>query len=90
MYGIARQAYTVFGSGLRHAAYAIFQKHSRQHNNGRNIGLMRAGTRMAGEAIVILHMVQLQPAIVNTLNLSEFLQLKVSRYDCLLFYIQGK
>ena len=80
LYKIAQRCYRVFGSGSRHQPYAIFQKYSKRHNNGKNIGLMRAaGTRMAGAAIVLMRFVRLRPALVSTVTSPEFVKLKVRR-----------
>jgi hypothetical protein len=55
LYQIAKRAYRVFGSGSMHQPFAIFKKDYKSHNEGRNIGLMRAaGTRTAGAAIVLI------------------------------------
>ena len=78
LYRIAQKAYRVFGSGSMHAPYAIFQKHSKLHNGGKNIGLMRAaGTRMAGNAIVMMRFIRLRNALVSTVTSPEFIKLKV-------------
>jgi hypothetical protein len=36
---IVKKTYVLFGSGAMHGPYAIFQKHSRANNGGRNIGM---------------------------------------------------
>lgn len=78
LYQIAKRTYNVFGSGAQHAPYAIFQKYAKKHNNGKNIGLMRAaGTRMAGAAIVLIRFIRLRPALVSTVTSPEFRKLKV-------------
>ena len=75
---IAKRAYRVFGSGSRHLAYAIFQKQSKKHNEGRHIGLIRAAeTRMAGQAIVMQRFLRLRPAIISTITSPEFRSIKV-------------
>jgi hypothetical protein len=82
LYQIAKRAYRVFGSGSMHQPYAIFQKYSKRHNEGRNIGLMRAaGTRMAGAAIVLIRFIRLRDALISTVTSPEFLKLKVSKLD---------
>jgi hypothetical protein len=63
-----------------HLPYWIFQKYSKQHNNGHNIGLIRAaGTWMAGQAITIIRFLQLKNALISTINSPEFIKLKVRR-----------
>lgn len=76
---VARRTYRLFGSGSMHAPYAMFHKYSKQHNEGKSIGLIRAaGTRMAGNIIVLLRLMRLKPALINTITSSEFTKLKVS------------
>ena len=78
LYSIAKRAYNVFGSGAQHAPYAIFHKYSSRHNDGKNIGLMRAaGTRMAGAVIVLIIFIRLRRALVSTVTSPEFQNLKV-------------
>jgi Protein of unknown function (DUF 659) len=86
---ITRRAYRVFGSGAMHAPYWIFQKYSKQHNNGRNIGLIRAaGTRMAGQAIVMIRFLRLKNAIISTINSAEFIKTKVSKLiNCIKLFV---
>jgi len=70
--------YKFFGSGSMHAPYAIFSKYSKQHNQGRKIGLIRAAdTRMGGHVIALIRMLRLQTALKNTVTSREFLHLKV-------------
>ena len=88
LYSIAQRTYRIFGSGSRHGAHAIFQKYAIQHNNRKNIGLMRAaGTRMAGAAIVMLRLLRLRPAVISTVNSAEFCRLKVSCIVLLSYFI---
>ena len=76
---INKKIYSVFGSGAMHGPYAIFQKYSKAHNSGRNIGLIRsAATRMGGAAISLLRLYRLKDALVQTVNSPEYIQLKVS------------
>ncbi len=78
LYHIAKRCYCVFGSGSMHQPYAIFQKYLKRHNNGKNIGLMRAaGTRMAGAAIVLMRFIRLRPALISTVTSPEFIKIKV-------------
>ena len=70
--------YSVFGSGSMHLPYALFQKYSRLHNSGKNIGLMRAAdTRMAGCALCLLRMLRLRPALESTITSNEFTSAKL-------------
>jgi len=77
---ICRLAYKVFGRGSMHSPYAIFDKYTRNHNEGRPIGLIRASdTRMGGHLIAMMWFLRLQPALRNTVTSVEFLDLgKVS------------
>ena len=77
---ICRLAYKVFGRGSMHSPYAIFDKYTRNHNEGRPIGLIRASdTRMGGHLIAMMRFLRLQPALRNTVTSVEFLDLgKVS------------
>ena len=62
-----------------HGPYAIFQKYSRKHNNGRNIGLIRASeTRMGGYAIAFQRLSRLQEPLQETLESPDFIKLKVT------------
>jgi hypothetical protein len=71
-----RKAYSWFGSGARHAPYAIFSKHCKKFNGGRGIRLIRAAdTRMAGHFIAFLRFLRLKEAMLSTLSSAEFLQL---------------
>lgn len=76
---IVKSAYRIFGSGAMHSPYAIFQKHSRRHNQGKNIGLMRsAETRMAGCCIAMQRFIRLRNALISTVTSAAFIQLKVA------------
>ena len=81
LYQLAKRTYRGFGSGARHQPYAIFQKYSKRHNEGKNIGLMRAaGTRMAGATIVLTRFIRLRAALVSTVTSPEFIKLKVTMF----------
>lgn len=70
--------YGLFGSGSHHAPYAIIQKYSKLHNDGLNIGLIRASdTRMGGHFIAFLRFLRLKSAIQSTVMSVEFKKLKV-------------
>jgi hypothetical protein len=76
---IVKKTYVLFGSGAMHQPYALFQKHSKIHNNGKNIGMFRsAGTRMGGEVIALMRMLRLQQAFLATIQSPEFIKLTVS------------
>ena len=75
----SRKAYSVFGSGSMHAPYAIFQKYSKKHNEGRNIGLMRVSdTRMGGHAMAFQRLLRLKEPLQETIESPDFIKLKVS------------
>jgi hypothetical protein len=72
-----RSLYRCFGSGAMHLPYAVFQKHSKDHNKGRNIGLIRAAdTRMGGHVISLMRTLRLKAPLLSTLTSAEFLQSK--------------
>lgn len=74
----SRRLYIIFGSGCMHAPYAIFQSFSRMHNNGKNIGLIRAAeTRMGGEAIALLRLLRMREPLQQTVESNEFIKLKL-------------
>lgn len=76
---ITKRTYRVFGSGSRHLPYAIFQKYSKKHNEGKNIGLIRAAdTRMGGHVIVMQRFLRLRNALISTITSPEFRALKVT------------
>lgn len=80
--------YSVFGSGSMHLPYALFQKYSRLHNNGKNIGLMRAAeTRMAGCALCLLRLIRLRPALESTISSTEFTSAK-PKVSFLIFFFK--
>lgn len=83
---LSRKLYAVFGSGSQHAPYAIFQKYSRNSNNNRNIGLLRAAqTRMGGEAIALQRLLRLKEPLQQTVESNEFIRLKVIVFRKYLF-----
>jgi hypothetical protein len=68
----------LFGSGAHHAPHAILMNHSRQHNKGRSIGLIRAAdTRMAGYIIAFLRLLRQKSVIKSIVAASEFIRLEV-------------
>jgi len=81
---ICRQIYKVFGSGSMHGPYAVFQKHAKQHNKDRKIGLIRASdTRMGGHVIALLRLLRLQDAARSTVSSAEFNNFKVCKALCM-------
>ena len=72
---INRMIYRYFGSGSMHSPYAIFSKHSRDHNGGKCIGLIRAAdTRMGGHVISIMRTLRLKDPLISTISSASFLQ----------------
>jgi hypothetical protein len=72
---INRLIYRYFGSGSMHAPYAIFSKHTREHNGGKPIGLIRAAdTRMGGHVISMLRTLRLKDPLISTVSSAPFLQ----------------
>ena len=66
--------YKYFG-GTYHKPYSVFSKHSKQHNNNRNIGVMKvAETRFAGYVIAWLRNLRLKPVFESTLTSPAFIQ----------------
>jgi hypothetical protein len=67
--------YRFFGSGSMHSFYAMFSKHSRDHNQGKSIGLIRASdTRMGGHVISMMRTLRLKLPLINTLSSASFIQ----------------
>ena len=61
--------YSVFGSGSRHMAYAVFQEFAKKYNNGKTIGLVRcAGTRFAGWFYAFHRLIKLWTPLKETIN----------------------
>ena len=77
-----RLIYHYFGSGSLHSPFAIFSKHSRDHNGGKCIGLIRAAdTRMAGHVISMLRTLRLREPLISTITSASFLQGKFQVSD---------
>jgi hypothetical protein len=73
-----RLLYKFFGSGSMHLPYALFQKQSKAHNNGRNVGFIRSSdTRMGGHVISMMRSLRLKDALMSTVGTAEFLQGKI-------------
>lgn len=80
MVTIYKKIYRVFGSGAMHQPYALFQKKSKDFNDGRNIGLIRAAdTRMAGYIIAMMRLVRLREPLINTVTSRQFIDMKVPK-----------
>ena len=70
-----QSVYRYFGSGSMHSFYAMFSKHSRDHNQGKSIGLIRASdTRMGGHIISMMRTLRLKDPLINTLSSASFIQ----------------
>jgi hypothetical protein len=73
---VNRMLYKTFG-GTMHIPHAVFQKHCKDHNGGKNIGLIRASdTRMGGHVISLLRTLRLKAALISTISSAEFIQAK--------------
>ena len=84
---VNRLIYRYFGSGSMHSPYAIFSKHSRDHNGGKSIGLIRAAdTRMGGHVISMLRTLRLKDPLLSTISSASFLQGKFQVSHLSLFY----
>jgi hypothetical protein len=74
--------YRMFGSGSRHAPYAMFMKNSTNFNNGRPIGLVRAAaTRMAGFFYGFHRLLRLKQPLEATITSVQFRDLKLGKND---------
>jgi len=72
-----RLIYKYFGNGSMQGPYAIFSKHSKEYNNGRNIGFIKAAdTRMAGHVISMMRTLRLKDALISTVSSAPFIQAK--------------
>jgi hypothetical protein len=68
----------MFGSGSRHAPYAMFMKNSSNFNNGWPIGLvLAAGTRMAGFFYGFHRLLRLKKPLKATITSVQFRDLKL-------------
>ncbi len=73
-----KKVYGLFGSGSCHAPHAMMMNHSRLHNGGASIGLIRAAdTRMAGYIIAFLRLLRQKPVVDSTVASPEFIRLEV-------------
>jgi len=56
-----------------HSLYATFSNYSKDHNDGKPIGLIRAAdTRMAGHFIALLRMLRLKAALISAVSSAKF------------------
>ena len=73
----AKKLRNIFGS-TRHVTTAIFNKHSKKHNKGIRVGLIKpSDCRMAGHQIALLRTLRLKDAFQATVTSTEFKDLKV-------------
>ena len=77
---VYKLVYRLFGSGAHHSPYAMFKKHTRLLNKGRDIGLSNAiEGRFATYMKAFLRFVRLYPALVAVVNSVEFKELKLKK-----------
>ena len=70
-----RMLYKFFGSGSMHLPYALFQKQSKAHNNGKAVGFLRSSdVRMGGHVISMMRSLRLKDPLWSTVMTAEFLQ----------------
>jgi hypothetical protein len=75
-----RKTYAVFGSGAMHSPYALFQKYSKKHNNGRNIKYwvsMSGRDKNGGTSNCTATSLTVEDPLEETLESPEFIKLKV-------------
>jgi hypothetical protein len=76
-----RRLFRLFGSGSMHSPYALFCNQSKQFNNGRKVGLLRAAeTRMAGHMYAQVRMLQLREPLVATISSVAYIALKLKGF----------
>jgi hypothetical protein len=76
-----RRLFRLFGSGSMHSPYAMFCSQSKQFNNGRKVGLLRAAeTRMAGHMYAQMRMLQLREPLVATISSVAYIALKLKGF----------
>ena len=74
--------YNVFGSGASHGIYAQFMEQTREHNNGKSIGLLRgAGTRMASWFYAMHRLLRLRGALMSTIHQAKFATISLVKTD---------
>ena len=73
---IYRKLYSIFGSGSHHSTHAIYKRFSKEHFNGKFVGLISAAdTRMAGCLIAFARLVRVKIVLKSTIISPEFLNL---------------
>jgi Protein of unknown function (DUF 659) len=76
-----RRLFRLFGSGSMHSPYALFCSQSKNFNDGRKVGLLRAAeTRMAGHMYAQIRMLQLRRPLVATISSVAYLDLKLKGF----------
>lgn len=72
-----KRLYRVFGSGANHTPYAYFIGHSKQHNNGRAVGLLRpSDCRMASFFYCMHRGLRCKPPLETTVHAPAWVQQK--------------
>ena len=70
---IYRKLYSIFGSGTHQSTHAIFRRLSKEHNNGKFVGLISAAeTRMAGYFIPFARLLRVKQVLKSTIASPEF------------------
>ena len=73
---VYRKLYSIFGSGAHHSPHAIYKRYSRDHFQGKYVGLISAAeTRMAGYFIAFARLLRVRNVLKSVINSSEFLNL---------------
>ena len=73
---IYRKLYSIFGSGTHQSTHAIYRRLSKEHNNGKFVGLISAAeTRMAGYFIAFARLLRLKHVLKSTIASAEFLNI---------------
>jgi hypothetical protein len=76
-----RRLYRLFGSGSMHSPYALFGSQSKNFNDGRKVGLLRAAdTRMAGHMYAQMRMLRLREPLVATISSIAYIDLKLKGF----------
>jgi hypothetical protein len=76
-----RRLFRLFGSGSMHSPYALFCSQSKNFNNGRKVGLLRAAeTRMAGHMYAQCRMLRLRGPLVATISSVAYIDLKLKGF----------
>ena len=75
-FDIYRKIYSNFGSGSHHSTHAIYKRFSKEHFQGKFVGLISAtNTRMAGYFIAFARLLRVKNILKSTIASSEFLNL---------------